>query len=190
MLFNFKVISTVVMVDDLHVMATALQFLAIFVNILSSVHIPVLSGSIELLEEETHLRLNNEINHTLLTANLLLESFCKLLFLTTTCPQANIPRAHIEGVVFPNFVRSAFNGGDVFSESEQCQHLFWNLTGERVESFLQIVRNVGPTLYAQTRRGHRRQMNYLYVLDMRNRILLIVIWQRCILKLPFSVVCL
>jgi hypothetical protein len=47
MLFNFKVISTVVMVDDLHVMATALQFLAIFVNILSSVHVPVLSGSIE-----------------------------------------------------------------------------------------------------------------------------------------------
>jgi hypothetical protein len=43
--------------------------------------------------------------------------------------------------VFPNFVRSAFNGRDFFSESEQCQHLFWNLTGERVESFLQIVRD-------------------------------------------------
>ncbi len=105
MLFNFKVISTVDMVDDLHVIATALHFLAIFVNILFSVHIPVLSGSIKLLEEETHLRLNNEINHTLLTANLLLESFCKLLFLTTTCP--HIRRARIEGVVFPNFaVRS------------------------------------------------------------------------------------
>ena len=32
----------------------------------------------------------------LTAASLLLESFCKLLFLITTCPQANIPRARIE----------------------------------------------------------------------------------------------
>jgi hypothetical protein len=35
------------------VIATALQCLAILGNILFSVHIPVLSGGIELLEEET-----------------------------------------------------------------------------------------------------------------------------------------
>jgi hypothetical protein len=96
------------MADDLHVIATALQCLAILGNILFSVHIPVLSGSIELLEQERYIRLNNEINHALLTASLLLESFCKLLFLTTACPQANIPRERMEGVLFPNLVRSAF----------------------------------------------------------------------------------
>jgi hypothetical protein len=51
------------MVDDLHVIATALQCLAILGNILFSVHIPLLSRGIELLEEERYIRLNNEINH-------------------------------------------------------------------------------------------------------------------------------
>ena len=115
------------MADDLCVIATSLQCLAILFSTLFSVHIPVLSGSIELLEEERYITLNNGRNnfHALLTAGtLLLESFCKLLFLITTCPQVNIPRARIEGVVFPNFVRSAFNGRDFFSELEHCQHLF------------------------------------------------------------------
>jgi hypothetical protein len=48
------------------------------------------------------------VTHTLLTVSLLLESFCKLLFLTTACPQANIPRAHMKGVLFPNLVHLAF----------------------------------------------------------------------------------
>lgn len=47
-----------------------------------------------------------------------------------------------------------------------------------VESFLQIVCDVGPTIYSQTRRGNRRRVDYLYVLDMRNRILLVIIWLR------------
>ena len=47
-----------------------------------------------------------------------------------------------------------------FNEIEQF--LFWNLTGESVESFLQIVRDVGPTVYSQTRRGNRRQIHYPY----------------------------
>ena len=44
-------------------------------------------------------------------------------------------------------VRCSCNGRDFFNELEQC--LFWNLTGESVESFLQIVRDVGPTVYSQ-----------------------------------------
>ena len=60
------------------------------------------------------------------------------------------PSQHPKGrAVFPNFVRSACNGRDFFSELEHCQHLFWNLTGESVESFLQIVQDVGPTIYSQ-----------------------------------------
>jgi hypothetical protein len=49
--------SCVAMVDDLHVTATALQCLAILGNILFSVHMPVLSGGIQLLENKRHLRL-------------------------------------------------------------------------------------------------------------------------------------
>ena len=146
---------------------------------LLSVHIPVLSGSIELLEEERYISLNNgrnDVNALLTAATLLLGNFCKLLFLITTCPQASIPRARIEGVVFPNVVRSAFNSRDFFSELGHCQHLFWTLTGESDESFLQIVHGVGPTIYSQTRRGDRRLMDYPYILDMRNRILLVIIW--------------
>ena len=136
------------MADDLYVVATTCQCLAVLFNTLFSVHIPVLSESIELLEEERYIGLNNgrnKVNALLTAASLLLGNFCKLLFLITTCPQASIPRARIEGVVFPNFVRSAFNGRDIFSELEHCQHLFWKLTGESVESFLQIVHDVGQT---------------------------------------------
>jgi hypothetical protein len=67
----------------------------------------------------------------------------------------------MEGVLFPNLVRSAFmQWSRLFNELEQC--LFWNLTGESVESFLQIVRDVGPAVYSQTRRGDRRQIHYSF----------------------------
>ena len=42
---------------------------------------------------------------------MLVKRFWKL-FLTTTCAQANILNARIEGVLSPNFVRSALNGRD------------------------------------------------------------------------------
>ena len=94
-------------------------------------------------------------------------------------PPSKHPKGtRMESVLFPNFVRSTFNGRDFFSELEQCQHLFWNLTGESIESFLQIVRDVGPIVYAQTRRGERRRINYPYILHARNRILLVIIWLR------------
>jgi hypothetical protein len=51
----------------------------------------------------------------------------------------------MEGVLFPNFVRSAFNGRHFFNELGQCQHLFWTLNGGKcmhVESFLQTVCDV------------------------------------------------
>jgi hypothetical protein len=41
-------------------------------------------------------------------------------------------------------VHASANGRDFFNEIEQL--MFWNLTGESVESFLQIVRDVGPTV--------------------------------------------
>ena len=80
--------------------------LSVFSSTLFSVHVPVLSGSIELLEEERCIGLNNgrnEVNALFTAASLLLGNFCKLLFLITTCPQASIPRARIEGVSVSKF---------------------------------------------------------------------------------------
>ena len=64
----------------------------------------MLSGSIDLSEEERYFRLNNEINPALLTASLLFEGFCKLLFLTTFPPSKH-PKRRYEGGT-PSFVRS------------------------------------------------------------------------------------
>jgi hypothetical protein len=131
-------------------------------NILFSVHIPVHSESIELWEEERYIRLNNEINRALLTASLLLENFCKLIFLTT-CSMPPSKHRHIwREYCFPILcTRRSCNGRDVFfNELEQC--LFWNLSGESAESFLQIIRDVGPTVYSQTRRGDRRQIHFYF----------------------------
>jgi hypothetical protein len=55
----------------------------------------------------------------LLTANLLLQRFYKLLFLAITGAQANIPTPRVEGVLFPNFVSCEFNGPDFFNELQQ-----------------------------------------------------------------------
>jgi hypothetical protein len=103
-----------------------------FGNILFSAHIPVLSRGIELLEEVRYISLNNEINHALLTASLLLERFCKLLFLTTACPQTNIPWARMEGVLFPNLVCSAFMQWlRLFQWIRAISISVWELNGEK-----------------------------------------------------------
>ena len=95
-------------------------FISCTYNLLFSVYIPVLSGSIELLEEERYLSLNNKVNHTLIVNfNLLLQNFYKLLFLAITGAQVNNPSPCIEGI-FVSF----------FNKLQQCEHLFWSLTWE------------------------------------------------------------
>jgi hypothetical protein len=68
--------------------------------------------------------------------------------------QANIPRARMEGVLFPIIlcVWRSCNGRDFFNEREKASAL----RKCRVLS-VQIVRDVGPTVYSQTKRGDRRQ---------------------------------
>ena len=85
-------ILNIAMVDDLFVIATALQCLTTLVNILSSVHIPVLSGGIELLEEDRYVRLTNEINLTI-TASVLLECFCiQIIIVDNSMPPSKHPK--------------------------------------------------------------------------------------------------
>ena len=101
-----------------------------------------------------------------------------MLAVAATCAQAGIARPRIEGILFPYFVRSQFYDHDFFNELQQWQHLFWNLTGESVESFLQIVRDLSPTVYMQTKRRNRRKCDYPYVLDVQNRIQLVIVGLR------------
>lgn len=66
------------------VIATAFRCLTILFNALFSVHTPVLSGNVELLEEKRYICLSSDkdnVNALLTAASLLLESFCKLIFL-------------------------------------------------------------------------------------------------------------
>ncbi len=165
--------------DDLEVTATALHLLTTLFNVLFSVYLPVVRGSIEISEEENDIIFNNQIINSLLqSAAMLIESFNKLVVLAATCAQTNIPSPRIERVLFPDFLHSDFHGRDFFNELQCCQHLFWTLTGESVQSCLQIVRDIGPAVNMQTRRGNRRQNEYPYLLDMRNRILLVIVWLR------------
>ena len=164
--------------DDLEVTATALHALTILFNVLSTVYLPVIQGSIEMSVEENDIILNDEINPLLQSCTMLIQCFYKLIVLAATCAQGNIPNPRIERVLFPDFLRSEFRGRDLFNELQHCQHLFWSLTGESVESFLQIIRDISPVVTMQTRRGNRRQNEYPYLLNIRNRILLVMIWLR------------
>ena len=61
-----------------------------------------------------------------------------LLSLIATCAQSILPRARTEQILHPDFVGSHFPGRDFCSELERCEHLFWSMTGESVESFRQV----------------------------------------------------
>ena len=53
-----------------------------------------------------------------------------------------------------------------------------SLTGESMESFNQIVRDVTPYVTMYTRRRRLRVRDNPFILDIRNRILLVFIWLR------------
>jgi hypothetical protein len=98
--------------------------------------------------------------------------------LTATCTHADLPQARIHNILSPDFVGSEFPGRDVFIDLERCEHLFWNLTGESVMSFSQIVEDIGPVMSMYTRRRQPRIRNSAFKLDIYNRVLMVVIWLR------------
>ena len=108
----------------------------------------------------------------------LFRSFHELISLVATCTHSSLPRPRIRNVLHPEFVRSVFPATDVFSDLERCEPLFWNLTGERVESFGRIVEDVGPVMPVYTRHRQFRVRNSAFKLNEINRILLVIIWLR------------
>jgi hypothetical protein len=121
---------------------------------------------------------NDTLNSLLATVGQLFRAFYDLIALTATCGQSNIPRARVERILYPDFIGSYFPGRDFYNELVRCEHLFWNLTGESVESFNQVVRDATPYITMYTRHRRLRVRDNPFTLDIRNRILLMFIWLR------------
>ena len=91
------------------------------------------------------------LNSLLSTFANLGHAFYNILFLAATCAQVNLPRARAKQILYPYFTGSYFPVKDFCGELERCEHLFWNLTGESVESFRQIVHDLAPHILMYTR---------------------------------------
>ena len=155
--------------DTLDICRTQLNnvFNAIFL-----VYIPAIEVA---MHESTNIIEKTEaMNSLLATFTNLGHEFC----LAATCAQVHLPRARAEQILYPHFIASYFAGRDFYSELERCEHLLWNLTGESTQSFQQIVHDVTPYMLMYTRRRSFRVRDNPFKLDLRNRILLVIIWLR------------
>ena len=145
-------------------------------QVLFTIYIPTINAA---FDESVH-RTNDCGQLNMLVSNVgnLFQAYYQLIALVATCTHSSLPRPRIQNVLFPEFVSSEFSGRDVFSDLENCEHLFWSLTGESVQSFRQIVRDVGPLMFMYTRQRQPRIRNSTFKLSEINRILLVIIWLR------------
>ena len=143
-------------------------------QVLFTIYIPTINAA---FEEAVH-QINDDRQLNMLVSNLgsLFQAFYQLIALVATCTHSSLPRPRIQNVLFPEFLCSEFPARDVFSELERCEHLFWSLTGESVESFRRIVQDVGPVMSMYTRQRQPRVRNSTFKLNEMNRILLLIIW--------------
>jgi hypothetical protein len=141
------------------------------------IYLPIIHASME--ESSNIIDRNDTLNSLLATVGQLFRAFYDLIALTATCGQSNIPRARVERILYPDFIGSYFPGRDLYNELVRCEHLFWNLTGESVESFNQVVRDATPYITMYTRHRRLRVRDNPFTLDIRNRILLMFIWRSC-----------
>ena len=158
------------------VLSISLTQLNNVLNAIFLVYIPAIEVA---MNESTDIMEKIEATNSLLStfANLG-HAFYNILALATTCAQVNLPRARPEQILYLHFTASYFPGRDFYGELERCEHLFWKLTGESVESFQQIVHDVTPYILMYTRRRRLRDCDNPFRLDVRNRILLVIIWLR------------
>ena len=164
------------MEDDIVVLNIVFANLSTIANVLFFVYLPIINAAIE--ESMSQNSFECELNTLILTAGNIFRAYYKLIALVATSTHASLPRPRIEAVVFPNFVASHFMGRDVYRDLERCEHLFWNLTGESLESFRHIVEGVAPVMANYTRRRQPRVRHCPFMLDVRNRLLLVLIWLR------------
>ena len=123
-------------------------------NAFCMIFLPVIDASMK--NSTDIIERNNALDSLLSTSGQLFRAFYDLLVLTLTCAQCNIPRARLEGVLYPDFGGSYFPGRNFYHDLVRCEHLFWTLTGESVQSFDQIVQDCAPRITTRTRRRQLR----------------------------------
>ena len=163
------------MANEIQIVNQALVLLNTVFRSLVSIYLPILETAQE--ESNDRIREDESVQPLLASISLLFKSLNNLLALATTCGQVNTPRPRLEHALHPNFRGSQYYGRNFVDELEGCEHLFWYLTGESIESFRQIVRDVTPYVQMYTRRRRIRIRNP-FSLNIRNRLLLVIIWLR------------
>lgn len=90
-------------------------------NVLFAIYLPVINAQ---MEESTNVIEKNDALHSLLATVVgqLLRALYHLLVLTATCAQSNLPRAHVERILYPNFEGSYFPGRDFYNQLVRCEH--------------------------------------------------------------------
>ena len=162
--------------DNDNVLNFAFLNLCNTVNVFFSIYIPIINAAIEESISQTYSE--QDLNMLVSTVCNIFRAYFKLIALAATCTHSSLPRARIENVLFPDAVGSEFPGRDVFSDLERCEHLFWSLTGESVDSFRRIIQGVAPEMTMYTRARQPRVRNCPFRLDVCNRVLLVLIWLR------------
>ena len=162
--------------DDMVIVTLTTLSINVICNMLFFIYIPIINAAFDESVEESNeeARLNVLLN----TLGQLFQSYYRLIALTAACTHSSLPRPRPHNVLYPEFVSSDFYGRDVFSDFERCEPLFWNLTGESLESFRRIVIDVGPQMAMFTRRREIRRRDNPFKLDTANRLLLLLIWLR------------
>lgn len=145
-------------------------------QVLLTIYIPTINAA---FDESMH-RINDDghLNRLVSYLGNLFQAYFQLIALVATCTHSSLPRPRIQNELFPEFLSSEFPGRDVFSDLENCEHLFWSLTGEGVESFRQRIRDVGPVMSMHTRQRQPRIPNSTFKLSEINLILLVILWLR------------
>ena len=97
-----------------------------------TLYLLILEASLE--QDYNIIRSNNQTNAILLASSILIQSYYQLLGQVATYALSSIPKPRVERILYPNVLRSEFQGRDFFGELRRCEHLFWSLTGESIHS--------------------------------------------------------
>jgi len=99
-----------------------------------------------------------------------------LVLISLGCPLTYSATPLIDRLPFgPHF---PFNGRDVFTMYHHHRYLFWLNTGELPETLEQLVHDVTPELRRHNRDGNLRQRQRRGKLNLKNQVLLVMIWLR------------
>lgn len=102
-----------------------------------------------------------------------------LLLLPAIQPPPQFIQSTLQQRLLPGFHGHPFQGRDLFSQICVQPWLFWKNTGETIPSFLQLVADLSPALFALNISGQPKQRIRRQHLSLNNnQILLVLLWLR------------